>query len=147
MHMSYDRDQSAGYFVNLAGRLFIRALERRLAGSVGPMPVFLALSDGSSRSQAELARWAQVEQPTMANTLNRMERDGLIVRSPDPADGRSMLIALSPIGLERAIRTLSTAFELNGVALAGLSEDEKDALFDTLRRVIANLEADLASPA
>lgn len=145
--MSYERDQSAGYVVNLAGRLFIRALERRLAGSVGPMPVFIALSDGSSRSQAELARWAQVEQPTMANTLNRMERDGLIIRSPDPADGRSMLIALSPPGLERARQTLSMAFEVNGVALAGLSRDERDALFGTLKRVIANLEADLVPPA
>lgn len=146
MHMSYERGQSAGYFVNLAGRLFIRALERRLAGSVGPMPVFIALSDGSFRSQAELARWAQVEQPTMANTLNRMERDGLIVRSPDPADGRSMLIALSPLGLERAKQTLDMAFEVNDAALAGLSRGERDALFGTLKRVIANLEADLSPP-
>jgi MarR family transcriptional regulator, transcriptional regulator for hemolysin len=31
----------------------------------------------------------------MAQLLNRMERDGLIVRLPDPADRQSRLIALT----------------------------------------------------
>jgi DNA-binding MarR family transcriptional regulator len=143
MDMSYQREQSAGYLVNWAGRLFVRAIERRLAsGNAGPMPVFFALADGGTLSQTALARWATVEQPTMANTLNRMERDGLIVRTPDPNDRRSALIALSKLGRERARDALKSAFEVNDLALAGFKPAERDLLFDMLRRVAANLEPD-----
>jgi DNA-binding MarR family transcriptional regulator len=31
-----------------------------------------------------LARWAKVEQPSMAQLLARMEREGLIMREADP---------------------------------------------------------------
>ncbi len=143
MEMSYRRDDSAGYLVNWAGRLFVRAIERRLAGgSAGPMPVFFALADGGTMSQSALARWASVEQPTMANTLNRMERDKLIARTPDPNDRRSALIGLTRLGRQRAHEALASAQEVNGLALAGFKPAERDAFFDLLRRVSANLEAD-----
>ena len=34
----------------------------------------------------------------MAQMLVRMERDGLIRRAPDPADGRSSLVSLTEVG-------------------------------------------------
>jgi MarR family transcriptional regulator for hemolysin len=146
MDMTYQRQESAGYLTNLAGRLFVRAIERRLAGgNAGPMPVFFALADGGTLSQTALARWATVEQPTMANTLNRMERDGLIVRTPDPADRRSALVGLSKLGLQRAHEALASGQEVNALALAGFKPAERELLFDMLRRVAANLERDGAA--
>lgn len=143
MEMTYERENSAGYLVNWAGRLFVRAIERRLAGgNAGPMPVFFALAGGGTMSQTALARWASVEQPTMANTLNRMERDGLIARTPDPDDRRSALIALTKLGRQRATEALTSAFEVNDMAMAGFKPAEREALFDMLRRVSANLERD-----
>lgn len=146
MDMSYERRESAGYLVNWAGRLFVRAIERRLSGgNAGPMPVFFALADGGTMSQAVLARWASVEQPTMANTLNRMERDGLITRTPAPTDRRSALIGLSKLGRQRATEALAFGQEVNGIALAGFKPAERELLYDMLRRIAANLEADGAA--
>lgn len=143
MDMSYERGQSAGYLVNWAGRLFVRAIERRLAGgNAGPMPVFFALAEGGTMSQTALARWASVEQPTMANTLQRMERDGLIARTPDPDDRRSALVALTRLGRQRANEALRSAFEVNDLALAGFKPAERELLFDMLRRVAENLDRD-----
>ena len=143
MDMGYRREDSAGYLTNWAGRLFVRAIERRLAGgSAGPMPVFFALAEGEAMSQSALARWASVEQPTMANTLNRMERDGLIERTPDPDDGRSALVKLTRLGLQRAHEALASAREVNALALTGFKPAERDALFDMLRRIAGNLDAD-----
>ena len=139
----YRREDSAGYLTNWAGRLFVRAIERRLAGgNAGPMPVFFALAAGGSLSQKDLARWASVEQPTMANTLNRMERDGLIARTPDPADGRSALIGLTKLGRQRANEALASGREVNGIALSGLSPAEREQWVELMRRVIGALEAD-----
>jgi DNA-binding MarR family transcriptional regulator len=138
-----DSLDSVGYLTNLAGRLLVRALERRMpGGSAGPMPVFLALSDGKALPQKELARLAAVEQPTMANTLARMQRDGLVSGAPDPADGRSTLLSLTPLGRERADAALSAAGKVNTLALADFEPAERTRFLAMLRRMIATLEAD-----
>ncbi|MDC9824027.1 MarR family transcriptional regulator [Devosia sp. ZB163] len=140
--MSYERETSAGYLTNWAARLFARSLERRIGTGSGPMPVFFALQDGSTMTQKELVQVAAVEQPTMANTLNRMERDGLIVRTPDPDDRRSARIALTPLGLERAEAAFRAAVEVNDIATSALRPEERPAFHDMLRRVVSALERD-----
>lgn len=143
MHMSYDRDASAGYLTNLAGRLFTRALERRLeGGTAGPMPVFFGLAGGKARTQKQLAGEAAVEQPTMANTLARMERDGLVLRTPDPDDRRSALVRLTPLGEARAEAAFRAAKELNRLATSALSPDEQRHFYDMMRRIIGVLEGE-----
>ena len=147
--MRYSRENSPGYLINRAGRLFIKAIERRLCGgSAGPMPVFVALRDGRTMTQRDLAIDAAVEQPTMANTLARMERDGLIVRTPDSRDGRSALISLTPLGRERADQAMEAGQSVNAMAMSDLTEDERRQLLALLHRVVAVLEAETAeSPA
>ena len=145
--MTYDRENSLGYMTNWAGRLFVRAIERRLAGgNAGPMPVFLALQDGRAMTQTALALHASVEQPTMANTLRRMERDGLIERTPDPSDGRSALVSLTKLGRERAEQAIASAIEVNGVAAAALSPDELAMYLKLAGRIVSALENDGKPP-
>ena len=143
MDVPYRREQSAGYLTNHAARLFVRAIERRLAGgTAGPMPVFFALMESETLTQAELCRRINVEQPTMANTLARMTRDGLIESSPNPADRRASLVRLTALGRTRAAAALVAAQQTNERALSGLSAKERGTYFDLLKRVIATLEAD-----
>lgn len=134
---------SIGYLTNLAGRLLVRALERRLEGGfAGPMPVFLALSDGKALPQKELARMAAVEQPTMANTLARMERDGLVTGAPDPNDRRSTLLRLTALGKQRADAALAAAGQVNILAFSALKPAEQPIFLDMLKRIIDRLEQD-----
>jgi DNA-binding MarR family transcriptional regulator len=143
MEMTDRRTGSVGYLTNWAARLFARALERRLTGgSLGPMPVYYALIDGSALPQKELARLAAVEQPTMANTLSRMERDGLITGTPDPADRRSTLMRLTPLGVERGKASMDAGVAVNELALEALEPSERAAFMEMLRRVVARLDAD-----
>lgn len=143
MDANYRRETSAGYLTNWAARLLTRSLERRMnGGNAGYMPVFFELIDGKPASQAELARWAAVEQPTMANTLARMERDGLIARAPDPEDKRSAVISLTPLGLDKARSALKAATETNGLAMGALKASERAVFVDMLKRMIKTLEAD-----
>lgn len=53
---------------------------------------------------SELAAIERVKRPTMTRTLGCLEREGLIERTPDPADGRSSLIAINGAGRERLRR-------------------------------------------
>ena len=53
---------------------------------------------------SEVAEIERVKRPTMTRTLGCLEREGLIERTPDPADGRSSLVAINAAGRERLRR-------------------------------------------
>ena len=142
--MRIERDKSAGYMANWAARLFARAIDRRLKPlglSSAHMPVMFALCEGAEMSQKALAQAASIEQPTMAATLSRMERGGLIARRPDPSDRRAMLFSLTPQAREKADAVCAAALEINDLALSGLAPAERDAFLATLGRIAANLDA------
>lgn len=142
--MILTRETSAGYMTNWAARLFARELERQLAPSgIAPayMPVLFALADGSTLTQKALARRAAVEQPSMAATLKRMERDALITRRPDPADRRSALVALTPLALGKVETVSSVVTAINALALEPLSPEERRQLLGLLGKVIGVLES------
>ena len=141
--MSFDRERSAGYMTNWAARLFARAIDQRLKAigvSSGQLPVFFALAGGKALTQKELARLASIEQPTMASTLARMERDGLIERAPDPNDGRSSLVSLSAKAKRKADLVMQAITEINAGALAALTVAERAAYLDSQAKIIAALE-------
>ncbi|WGY70758.1 MarR family transcriptional regulator [Burkholderia cepacia] len=129
--------------VGITYRLFTRVVDRQLRDlgfAVSQLPVLVSLKKAGALSQTELARRAQVEQPSMAQLLNRMERDGLVLRVPDPDDRRSRLISLTDSaskGLASGRAVMEGASEQ---ALAGLSDAERDQLAALLGRVNANLE-------
>src|SRR3954452_23050190 len=53
---------------------------------------------------SELAELERVKRPTVTRTLGCLDREGLIERTPDPADGRSSLVAVNGAGRERLRR-------------------------------------------
>jgi MarR family transcriptional regulator for hemolysin len=128
--------------INRAAHMLARLADARLRHlglATAQIPVFVALKDGARLSQKELARLAGVEQPSMAQLLARMERDGLIRREADPADRRSSLILLTDKALALIAPGRAVLARGNREALAGFSEDEIEMLTDMLRRVIVNL--------
>src|SRR5690606_8417029 len=109
-----------GHLISLAARGFARLSESRLKPlgfGVGQLPVLVALQDGSASTQRDLARFAKIEQPPMAQMLARMERDGLIERTPNPEDGRSSRIMLTIAAQERMPEAIMTLFQGNREAM------------------------------
>jgi len=132
---------------NWAARLFAKVMDKRLKPlgmSCGQMPVFFALSARPALSQKQLAEAAATEQPTMAATLKRMQRDGLLVKRPNPQDGRSALYSLSPKALERSGEIRAAVDEINAAALSSLEEGERATFLATMAKVVGTLEDRLA---
>lgn len=140
----WDPEASPAYWLNNASRLLLRrhdARLRELGFSMGHLPVLVALEEGDQLSQKELARRARVEQPTMAEVLARMERDGLVRREPNPADRRGSLVSLTPTARARVPKAKAALARGQQEALAGLDEREQATLLALLRRVAENLGA------
>lgn len=144
--MADDKDDvlsTPGHLISLAARSFARLSEARLKPlgfAPGHLPVLVALRDGHASTQRDLARFAKVEQPPMAQMLSRMERDGLIERKPDPKDGRSQKISLTPMALERMPIAIDALMEGNREALIGLTDKQKVQFTGLLLHIIANLD-------
>jgi DNA-binding MarR family transcriptional regulator len=143
MTMDLDVLSTPGHLISLAARGFARLSEARLKPlgfGVGHLPVLVALRDGRAGTQRDLARFAKVEQPPMAQMLARMERDGLILRTPDPADGRSSRITLTKLAEARMPDAVAVLLRGNQEALRGFTDEEAGLLVDLLTRLIANLD-------
>ena len=76
----------------------------------------------------------------MASTLNRMERDGLIIRRPHPEDSRAQLIFLTSHAKNLKEQAIAAARKVNAMALSDLDEVEKECLIALMPRVIRSLQ-------
>ena len=82
-------DSMPGHLISRSARMMVRWGEARfqsLGISAAQVPVPGALKNGTSLTRKEPAELARIEQPTMAQLLARMERDGLIRRTKNPED-------------------------------------------------------------
>lgn len=141
--MEFDRMNSAGYLVNNMARLLVEVLRKRVAplGIVpGQFPALLALWEKDGLTQKELLAMLDIEQATLANTLTRMERDGLIIRKEHPADARARTIHVTEHGLSIRDDAYRTAMQINEDVLADLSEEETKAFLGYMRRVIGRIK-------
>lgn len=133
------KTESAGYLMNHIARQFAILLGEGLKPlSIAPaqFPILLELWQKDGLSQQELVERADLKQATIANTLARMERDGLITREPNPEDARSRLIMLTEHA--RALQSSSTeiAKAINQESLADLSADEQKLFLEMAQKII-----------
>ncbi|MEI4747911.1 MarR family winged helix-turn-helix transcriptional regulator [Rhodococcus erythropolis] len=103
------------------------------------VPVLALLHEGLELTQKELAETAGIEQSSMAQLLTRMDRDGLIRRTPNPRDARSQTIALAPDTDTQLTEAHERLADLDGRAVAGFTDKEIDTLKHLLTRVSDNL--------
>jgi MarR family transcriptional regulator for hemolysin len=138
-----DLFRTPGHLINRLSKLSLRwADERfqRIGLAAAQMPVLYALKDGATSTQTELARMAHIEQPTMAQLLGRMERDGLIKRTANPEDKRSSLVSLTPLAVKKLPAAREVLREGNKLALEGFTEREIETLTKLLLRLLKNVE-------
>ncbi len=140
--MTLEKTESAGYLANHMARLFAMTLAKRVQ-HLGLAPAqFMVLMDLWSQdglTQAELVERIGVEQATMANTLARMKRDGLVQMRPSPSDRRAKLVFVTDAAKALEAPAKEAALAANAKALAGFSNEERQSLMSTMQKVIANL--------
>ena len=129
--------------IALAARILTALLAERLR-PIGLAPAqFLVLQElwgacaaEGAMTQRDLALRVGVEQATMAATLKRMERDGLITRHPHPEDHRAQLIVLTPRAAALEAPANAIAAALDAEAMSVLSPGERAGLGRSLVRLL-----------
>lgn len=89
---------------------------------------------------AELSRSLLLTSGGLTKRLDRLEQDGLIARSPDPNDRRSVLVRLTPEGRNLIEEALSDHLGNEAGLVAPLSPEQRDALTSALRTLLMSYE-------
>jgi DNA-binding MarR family transcriptional regulator len=109
-----------------------RALRQEAVAETGLSPSATAALATINRSgpltPSELAELERVKRPSMTRTLGCLEREGLIERTADPADGRSFLVAVNDAGHERLARLRRRKSAYLARRLRKLDPDEVETL-------------------
>jgi len=91
-----------------------RRLRQESGTDLGPSQVaaLATIERHGPLAPSEVADREQIKRPTAARILARLEEAGLVARVPDPEDGRSAILSITPEGraLIRRLRARKTAY-------------------------------------
>ncbi len=94
--------------------------------------VLLSFSRDGALPMSLMGQRLMVHPTSVTNIIDRLERQQLVVRRPNPRDGRGTLAEITPAGrdiMQRATADLMSA----EFGMAGYGDDQLQELFDLLR--------------
>jgi DNA-binding MarR family transcriptional regulator len=137
--MAFDRSNSATYLAGQLAKGFARSLQQRAATlgfSPGQFPVLVELWQEDGLTQKQILDRLDVEQATLANTLSRMERDGLITRTPHLTDRRAQIVSLTERGRALESEAIDAAADAENALLGGFRSFERQLMLEYMRMAV-----------
>lgn len=124
----------------------VRAYHQALRAELAPYGVTVRQSQvlgwlrkKGDLSQCQLARLLTIEPATLVGVLERMERDGQILRFADPSDGRQKRVGLNRSAEQLAQNAIECSARVSVLAVEEMSSDEIRRVRGMLRRILISL--------
>ena len=96
---------------------------------------------GDEWSPARLARAFQVTKGAMTNTVQRLEKRGLVIVTADPEDGRGKLVSITEAGHDMRLRCVESIGPLLADLLTEVSDEDISAALPVLEKVRKYLDS------
>jgi MarR family transcriptional regulator, organic hydroperoxide resistance regulator len=106
---------------------------------VGQEHIVYRLAIQHGMTQAQLAEALCVDASTVTKTLQRLERDGVVERRPDPVDARAQRVYLTPGGTQLVQPVIDIWSEAETRLQAGMTDAERALLRRLLQQMLSNL--------
>ncbi len=94
------------------------------------------LGDENGISFHALSKQLNMTSPTLTGIVDRLEKNGMVERSPNPKDRRSVLISLTKKGFKTVPKIREAVAEANQSFLKNLSREEEFMLRGLLDRLM-----------
>ncbi|WP_336431823.1 hypothetical protein [Providencia rettgeri] len=75
--------------------------------------------------------------------MNRLEEKKFIVRIPDPADRRGVIVKITPEGRKLTLEAVETHVAIEKSLVQGLDDENKDQLAMLLKKLIQSQKSEL----
>ena len=137
-----DAETNAGFLIHDVSRMMrawfdARAQALGLTRAQWRVLVHLAAREGAN--QKTLSEILEIDTVTLGRHIDRLERDGWLERRPDPEDRRAWRLHLLPAAHPMMERMERLAEETMGIALDGLSAEDRAQFIDVLTHIKENL--------
>lgn len=138
--------------LQVTGRLMLcaayyeRAVGKVLEGfglSVADFDVLNTLrrvSDQRGCRPSDMARSSLITTGAMTSRLDRLERTGLIRRTPDPTDRRGLVVRITPQGSKLAGQALDELITTNQAFLEPLNRQQRKAIASAFKQLLLHHE-------
>lgn len=137
-----------GFMLNDSARLLRRNFNRRvqnlgLTQAQWRLLARIAIDEGAR--QAQLAELLEMQPISVARLIDRMEAAGWVERRPDPTDRRAVNLYLTEKAEPILDELWGRAEETQTLALAGLSQEAREELMQSLETIRENLIGDCST--
>ena len=143
--LDHDFKESLGYWTCITAHALEKAMNEELAAhgiTYQQWQVLAWLSiEGGTMTQSALVERLKIEPPTLAGILERMERDGWIIREADSQDRRKKIVRPTPAVEPVWKRMVGCLQRVRARAFRGLQASQVDQTCDALRTVLKNLNS------
>jgi DNA-binding MarR family transcriptional regulator len=93
------------------------------------------LDDAGRVSQNELGRLTAMDPATVWGVINRLMKHGYVSQSPDPDDGRLVMLELTDAGRKATLSMKAVAAEVSRETLRPFTDEEAEQLLALLGRL------------
>ena len=109
--------------------------------------VLMVLWSRGPQRMTELAATTFRDRTTVTRMIDRLARKGLIQRQSNTSDRRSVRVAATAAGHALEPQVMAVMLPFIAQATAGLESDEIERALTVMRRISANLDADIPAAA
>jgi DNA-binding MarR family transcriptional regulator len=128
-----------GFHLAQAQLVATRAFDAHVGEPLGLRKVefslLLLLHANGPLAPKQLARGLALTAPALTLLMDRLQAQGLLLREPNPQDGRSQHVVLTPAGVALAARAADAAVPMEDGMLEGLSAAEQAMLRELLGKL------------
>jgi DNA-binding MarR family transcriptional regulator len=98
--------------------------------------VLALISDGPQRTQLEIAKQLDIDKTTLVSILDRLEKDGLVVRTLSKTDRRVRIPEATPAGVEMYKKVSVARDSAISARLAAIPPADQAIFHATLWRIV-----------
>ena len=134
---AYILDEQIGFILRQVSQRHATIFAREIGINLTPTQ-WAALSklvETGPCSQNQLGRLTSMDVATIKGVIDRLTARGLTETSPDPDDGRRLLVSLSRAGQQLAEKAAPNAFAISKETLAPLDAKEREIFVALLSRL------------
>src|ERR1700747_3074027 len=133
----YVLDQQIGFILRQVWQRHAAIFARDIGINLTPTQwaALAKLSESGPCSQNQLGRLTAMDVATIKGVIDRLTARGLTETSPDPEDGRRLLVSLTRAGQQLAEKAAPNALAISKETLAPLDTKEREMLLALLNRL------------
>jgi DNA-binding MarR family transcriptional regulator len=109
--------------------------------SEGRMGILWMLNRSGPSTLGDLASALDVSPRNVTGLVDHLERDGLVIRTPDPEDRRAIRAEVSPLGTAKLASIQKEMGRARDTIVAGFTDDELSDLRHLCLKLVLNMNA------